>query len=697
MLNELRELSLSLEKAGIEVEDIHPNFKACPKYVTYWVYLDESGNVAGVAPVPTEQVQKIRKWEKANGVSFPAFNMPPIFKAASATSQEQVKTLKKRIEKGNSVSAGEIKSVVDACEDLWSEVVKDKKGGSKQPTIEKLTDCLTKPLVDIADIRDAAPDSCKAIAHLISRTKLVTATTLKEQLGEALLKKFHDEPSTNLIDVLFFYGGKTPKNFQIILELADRDRFEFPANHQEVQRWMNRQFLGATGKAIRSELDAFGCNATGRDGKFPPVGFKNALGNVILRAMNQESPCQIRYGMIDFHSFPAGDEVRKGMKGALEWLGSEERKSKTWSDLSRRLEKRMLLFAYPSEIPEDMPSLAEMMGDADEDAAEDNSDKFAALAEKVTLALRGGTKETAACDIRVFVLAKMDKARTKVMASGRYSAEHVIRSAQRWQNGCGNLPAIVVRCFGRAKGDKPVWNKPMVPFPAEVVWCLNTVWMTDRDDKGERYGRAKGAHGTTINDALSLLLAEGEELRQVAARGLGTLVRNSSSLLLALGQAHAQGRIYPTDRKYSKQPLLLPSILGLLLHKLGHTKGEIMTSPAFQVGRLFSIADSLHLEYCKHVRNNSIPPQLVGNALMATAQEEPIKALSVLWGRIKPYHAWAQTLKEGNHVGLVRYFLKNLGEVSAQLKDAELPKRCTDVDKAQMLLGYLARLESDDK
>jgi len=697
MLNELRELSLSLEKAGIELEDLHPNFKACPKYLTYWVYLDESGNVSGVAPVSSEQVQKVRKWEKANGVSFPAFNMPPIFNAASATSQEQVKVLKKSIEKSNPISSEEIKSVVDVCGILWDQEVADKKGGSKQPTIEKLTDCLTKPLSDIGGFLYAAPANCKAISHLISRTRLVKANTFKEQLAEVFLKKFHEEPNATLIDVLFHYGGKTPKNFQIILELADRARYEFPANHQEVQRWMNRQFLGSTGKAGRSDLDAFGCNATGRDGKFPPVGFKNALGNVILRAMNQESPCQTRYGMIDFHSFPAGDEVRKGMKGALEWLGSEERKGKTWSDLSRRLERPMLLFAYPSEIPEDLPVLAGMMGDADEDSAEDNSERFSALAERVTIALRGGAKETAACEIHVFVLAKMDKARTKVMASGRYSAEHVIRSAQRWQDGCGNLPAMLVRCFGKAKGDKPVWNKSLVPFPAEVVWCLNTVWRTDRDDKGERCGRAKGAHGTTINDVLSLLLAEGEELRQVAARGLGALLRNSSSLLLALGQAHAQGRIYPTDRKYSKQPLLLPSILGLLLHKLGHTKGEIMTSPAFLVGRLFNIADSLHLEYCKHVRNNSIPPQLVGNALMATAQEEPTKALSVLWGRIKPYHAWAQTLKEGDHVGLVRYFLKKLGEVSAQLKDAEFPKRCTDVDKAQMLLGYLARLESDDK
>ncbi len=121
-----------------------------------------------------------------------------------------------------------------------------------------------------------------------------------------------------------------------------------------------------------------------------------------------------------------------------------------------------------------------------------------------------------------------------------------------------------------------------------------------------------------------------------------------------------------------------------------------MTSPAFLVGRALSLADRLHLEYCRHVRNNSIPPQLVGNALMTTAQEEPIKALSMLWGRIKPYHAWAQTLKEGDSVGLIKYFLKHLGEVADQLKDVTLPQICTDADKAQMLLGYLARIKSDE-
>ena len=273
----------------------------------------------------------------------------------------------------------------------------------------------------------------------------------------------------------------------------------------------------------------------------------------------------------------------------MEWLGSVERKGKTWCDLSRRMEKPMLLFAYPSIMPQDLPDLAGLMGyDVEDNNAETNDERFAVLSEKVTAALRGVTKETVDCEIRVFVLAKMDKARTKVLTSGRFSAEHLIQSAQNWKDGCLNVREIKIRCFN--KGDKPEWNKPLIPFPVEVIWCLNTVWTTGRDEKGNRSSRANKAHGFTVNDALCLLLGEGYELRQATGRALGTLVRNSSTLLLALGQAHVLGHVLKTDRKYSKQHLLLPSIFGLLLHKLGHIKGEIMTSPAFLVGRLLSLA-----------------------------------------------------------------------------------------------------------
>ena len=676
MLNELRELSLSLETANMDVEDLHTNFKPCPKgSLTYWVYIDGQGNIAALAPTPSVQVSTVRKWEKANGVSFPAFNVPPLLEAHSDDLKEKTKSVRKMVEQGNSIDIEGFSTLVNACNHLWNDGI-----------LKKITDCLTKPVADISERLGETSDKYRAIGELCDRARLIKAATFKQQLITSLIQSIHSAPAPDLIDTLFFYSGKAPKNFQVILELSDRERFEFPANHQEVQRWMNVQFMSTTTKDDRIDIDAFGCNASGKGEKYPRVRLP-VLGNVILRAMNPESPCQTRYGMIDHHSFPSGAAARKGMKSALEWLGKEERKGKTWCDLSRRMERPMLLFAYPSQIPENLPDLAGMIGDMEDEDAETQQEKFSALAEKVTLALRGSTNETLDADVRVFVLAKMDKARTKVLASNRYSAKHVVSSARLWQEGSRNVPKIAVWRFGKDKGDKPVWSELLIPFPAEAIWCLNTVWT--------RQGtHADGAHGFSVNDSLCLLLGVGVELQQVADRALGAVLRNSTSLFLAIGQANAQGLVHKTNRKYAKQLKLLPSLLGLLLYKLGYKKGEIMTTPAFLIGKLFNLADSLHLEYCKGPRKGSIPPQLVGNALMATALETPEKALSMLSQRVLPYQAWALTLTGGDEVKLVKFFLKNLGEVTEQLKDIPLPQRSSDTDKAQMLLGYLARSES---
>jgi hypothetical protein len=139
----------------------------------------------------------------------------------------------------------------------------------------------------------------------------------------------------------------------------------------------------------------------------------------------------------------------------------------------------------------------------------------------------------------------------------------------------------------------------------------------------------------------------------------------------------------------------LTSIFGLLLAKLGRLKGDYMKGPPFLVGRLLSLADQLHLQYCQGVRKGQVPPQLVGNALMTTALEQPTKAVAMLSQRILPYQAWARTVQGGDEVRLAKYFLGELGRVSAELKDIELPPTCGDAEKAEMLLGYLARSEKD--
>ena len=65
-------------------------------------------------------------------------------------------------------------------------------------------------------------------------------------------------------------------------------------------------------------------------------------------------------------------------------------------------------------------------------------------------------------------------------------------------------------------------------------------------------------------------------------------------------------------RVYGKQALLLPQILGLLLGKLDYKKGIYMKSSPYLIGRLLSLADQLHVQYCHEVRKGQVPPQLVG-------------------------------------------------------------------------------------
>jgi hypothetical protein len=141
------------------------------------------------------------------------------------------------------------------------------------------------------------------------------------------------------------------------------------------------------------------------------------------------------------------------------------------------------------------------------------------------------------------------------------------------------------------------------------------------------------------------------------------------------------------------QALKSIALLGILLHQLGHYRKDIMQEPITQVGRLLALSDSLHQQYCKHVRKGESPSQLIGNALFNTALDQPVFALARLAERLTPYQAWARTFQSNDPeagVGLVKYFLGEVAACTAAIHLGELPQRMSDADKAKLLLGYLA-------
>lgn len=634
----------------------------------------------------------LRKYEKADGYSFPSFNVPPLLRFANNEEKSRAaqfrKVLGSKNPPGTRERDKELSHLLSVSTSGWVRPDKNERGKDE---MDQVNGCLSSVVKDLQAMLGESTDRSRSFLELLRRAQRTNGNTLYEQLKQTAIRAMKLEPyqAAEWMDILFFCSGKEAKKFALVLELNDQSQFAYPANHPQVQDWVNGRLLEKMETdSTRTQrnavaLDAFGVHGGGMNDSFPEVKM-SVLGNVKLRAMSSESPCQRRYRSSDAKSFPASQPIRQDMKNALEWITRDERRGRTWSDVSSLGGASAMLIAYPSELPSQAPELAGLFCGVEEEQSDPDGLRFEACSRRVVRTLQGQPASLRKADLHVFVLTKPDGFRTKVLHSSCYSLQHLLDSAEGWQVACRDSPPIEIRQFDLKKGDKPIRKTPLTPFPAQVVWCLNTNW--------QQMGmRAETTFGLQVSDALSLLLADGPVLRTVATRAVRLATRNSLSLLLAIGQATHQGKVHRMTKGYSKQALLLPRILALLLRKLGSEKGTYMKSPPYLIGRLLSLADQLHVQYCREVRKGQIPPQLVGNSLMTSAMETPEKALSLLWQRIKPYHAWAQTVQGGDEVGLAKYFLGEIGRVCAALSESALPSRCSEADKVAMLLGYLAR------
>jgi hypothetical protein len=636
-----------------------------------------------------ETVSALRKFEVANGISFPVFNVAPVLSVESDLALSILRKLEASVKKGNA-SPSEAAHLLDVLWQtsrlLWGEA-----------EFKRIKNCLESVPQRLSSFVGEAPSNLEAWNDLVkaSQTLATRVEDLPRVLWDALVSGLSESRETFLTTLRDLVATSQPrktttKKVQFVLELSDRSTYQYPANHSKVRQWVNSRLLDREREIRQSETsrsDAFGLplpDESSRD-MFPSVRLP-VLGNVILRAMSSESPCQRRYGQSDASSFPAGLVTRRKMKDALEWLGDKSRRGRTWQDISRLCGfDRGVLFAYPALLMEDPPEVAGMfagMGEEDE-----GGDKFIGATQRVIPALSGILSEAPDCQVRVFVLAKADQARTKVLLSRNVSVGSLVDGARSWQGGCANLPQLRLRVTGYQQRQRDT----RIPFPTEVAWILNTKW--DRS-----CAKASRTHDATMTDGFALLLGEGTEAENAARKVLSLTVRNASSLFLTLGHVDHRGKeilaVRGDDLMVARS---VAPLMGLALHKLGREKEDYMSSPEFLVGRLLAMADLLHREYCVHVRGGSIPPQLLGNSLMPMAGDNPERALARLMQRLTVYRAWVDKTysdKPSDAYGLARWAVSQMGLIAKDLSKAGIPRATDDAVKAQLLLGYLSRSES---
>ena len=131
-----------------------------------------------------------------------------------------------------------------------------------------------------------------------------------------------------------------------------------------------------------------------------------------------------------------------------------------------------------------------------------------------------------------------------------------------------------------------------------------------------------------------------------------------------------------------------------------------MTDTAFMIGRLLKLCDELHVLYCQIERKGEVPPQLAGASMFATASDSPDRAIALIQKRMIPYITWAKTYRYKERLDEKSLLLQRtatrrmlmLEEMSEPLHNAlSTHTRFTDLEKAQLFLGYLAALPKKEE
>lgn len=437
------------------------------------------------------------------------------------------------------------------------------------------------------------------------------------------------------------------------------------------------------GKRSRGRSRAKGVSAYGPStdlwiGAFPKVRLPILNKDLPLVSMFSEAACNYRYGLTDSAIVPVSREAALRMQDALTYIVAPERRGKTWRGIANGREEQDLLVAYVDGMPDISAEVVSLFGADLADA------QFEVDASAVCAALDAIVRSAPRSKLNLFVIRRASEGQASVVLAEAPTVESALSGARWWQEAAENIPQIRIPVRDGATRTT-VFRSPTAPYPDQVLRLLSWKWVTN----GER---RVAVPGPSLADVLSLMFDPGIR-HERALRLLDLAVDRVDSLLIGVGGAlNDHQRL---DRGARTQALRAVSTLGILLATTGHMKEAYMETPAFLVGRCLSLADALHRAYCLAVRDGALPPQLAGNALVPVARNNLADGLDRLHGRLNPYIAWAETSRADGEsrrdVLLGKWALGQMRVVSTKLAGQPIPTTLSQQDRAQLLLGYLAR------
>lgn len=690
------------------------------------VSLDDAGTPARIEVLPGESAANLFRVEHGSaGSSFPGFNIPTPLRRLDEASADALKPPVESLlalGKNKNSSVADIKASIYA---LFQHSTAQAFSSKQKKQFERSCSELVSELAKSLPRETAALTNFTTLLETLVKSK-PTLSSFAEWLAGLMVDQNAEFDRRQLLlfqNVLFgtldwkkrppqiaspdYWKGKIQQdksaNQPVYLDLVTPDTaFERIAHSKTSERinaaLIQTQSNTALGEPAQSDLteDAFGETAK-LQGKFPPGPKVAELGNVKLFSVNtNEVRALQRYGFKGSQSFPVSSACVQKMSDALLYLASEDKRGITCIAIPGNTTKkdpktgktfviRDLLVAYLEGEPEGRAQLAEMFGG--EANAFSDAD-FEAIAQPVLELLEGKVAANPNLNIRLLAFCPIDKAKKQISLNRSLRVRAIIRAARDWEAGARNAPEVSVWFYDK-NTNQSVFRSRTAPCPLELASVINRVWSTDpKSGFTSTYQRA-----FSVGDAYDVFLADGPLARQKARLALELLLTRMRPVLIALGATKTSREWTSLSDTVRWQSAKAIALLGILLHQLGHQKKDYMQEPITRIGRLLALADSLHLQYCKHVRKGESPSQLIGNALFNTALEQPVFALARLAERLTPYQGWAQTFQSNDPEagdGLVKNILVEIATCTAEIRPDELPQRMTDADKAKLLLGYLA-------
>jgi hypothetical protein len=706
MLNELYQLSSNLKKCGIAFGTQHQDVKKPGKGDGFIIEVDSQGQPVNVEFTDSAKMTKLWTIRKGKHNSFPYIKLKPLW---NVTLNDPLRADLKKLRNKRNTKDDYRAKLEQTCrvKEISKQEVLISKWAKQKIQVLSGKD---KKLDSLIQLIGRIPCDAKQTASFMPTLAPLFLQKMQTIIDDGYGNSEKDGKKRQEIYETMFIGKikkekgkeKVVCDVPIFFDISDWPQFSCRVADPAMGKLVGAYLTTGKQAGVQGVSALEGVKKVLHLGPYPDPTLP-AVGIAYLFSMNEDVPCHYRYRLIGSKIFPSSKDAVEAAHGALQWCVADARKGKTWQGVPNAKREQDLLIAYLEEKPENDILLASVFAAPDVKESETAEAAYENKTRSACDTLRGESGLNDNSQVNVLVINKVDMGRAQVVLSTAYSVKNIIQSVEEWRTAAKNRPAFSLWLPGK-KGEKALHAEPPCPSPTDVMKCFQNQWIKNGLDK-------RDVPGVALRRVYDLFLGDTMIAQQAASNFLNLSSQRLSELFIGYGGAdHITSEKIKFDvlkKKYltdaRKTVLHGISILAIALYKLGIKKEDYMKNAAFNVGRMLSLADKLHCEYCIHVRGKnesdeekrkSVPAQLIGNALMRTALDNPLKGLSLLSERLLIYQAWA-TKAQGENVGLAKWVLGQMGHVSAELENTDIPKQTDDAVKAQILLGYLAHVKNE--